>query len=139
MNLIQKITDDLSKATFKWGNDNYESNVITSDRAIPVIKGIIAENLEEESRKCADLEAKCFAYEAVISNSNFAPVFEVKKEPRQDKLTEEMIMAIWGTLIEAGNHDTEKFRLGETIRYNPDEVADILRMKFIGGQDNGII
>ena len=138
MNLIQKIVDDLKNATYRMGSDNYSYNVL-SEKAIPVAQGIIAQDLEDEIRKTAELEAKCFAYEAIISNSNFAPVFEVKKEPRQDKITEEMIMAIWGTLIEAGNHDTERFRLGETIRYNPDEVADILRMKFIGGQDNGII
>ena len=135
MNLIQKIADDLSKATFKWGNDNYETGVITSDRAIPTIKSVLASALEEEAKKRAELEAKCFAYEAVISNSNFAPVFEVKKEPKQNTLTEEMIMAIWGTLIEAGNHDVERFRFGETIRYTPDEVADILRMKFKGDTD----
>ena len=134
MNLIQRIIDDLRNATYKPSTGNYTYSVL-NENAISVAQGIIAQDLEEETTKRAELEAKCFAYEAVISNSNFAPVFEVKKEPKQNKITEEMIMAIWGTLVEAGNHDTEKFRLGETIRYNPDEVADILRMKFIGGAE----
>lgn len=131
MNLIHKIVDDLTRATYSYGSGNYKESVLT-ESAIPVAQGIIAQDLEEEATKRAELEAKCFAYEAVISNSNFAPMFETKKELRQDKLTEEMIMAIWGTLIEAGNHDRERFRLGDTIRYTPDEVADILRMKFKG-------
>ena len=134
MNLIQKIVDDLTEATYIWGSGNYKDHVLT-EKAIPTAQGIIAQDLEEEARKRAELEAKCFAYEAVISNSNFAPMFETKKEQTQNKLTEEMIMAIWGALIEAGNHDTERFRLGETIRYTPDEVADILRMKFKGDTD----
>lgn len=132
MNLIDNITKDLLAATYKWGDSKYDSSVITSERAVPTIKSVLASNLEEEARKYAELEAKCYAYEAIISNSNFAPVFGVKEEPKQNKLTEEMIMAIWGTLIEEGNHDIEHFRLGETIRYTPDEVADILRMKFKG-------
>lgn len=30
-------------------------------------------------------------------------------------------------LIEAGQHDYEKFKVGDTIRYTPSEVADIIR------------
>lgn len=134
MNLIQKIVDDLTKATYIWGSGNYKDHVLT-EKAIPTAQGIIAQDLEEEAIKRAELEAKCFAYEAIIANSNFAPVFADKEEPKQNKLTEEMIMAIWGTLIEAGNHDVERFRLGDTIRYTPDEVADILRAKFKGDTD----
>ena len=132
MNLIQKIVDDLTKATYIWGSGDYKDHVLT-DRSIPIAQGIIAQDLEEETRRSAELEAKCFAYEAVISNSNFAPVFKTEHKQEPNKFTEETIMAIWGALIEYGNHD-HQFHLGDTIKYNPDEVADILRRKFIGGQ-----
>lgn len=38
----------------------------------------------------------------------------------------ELIHKIKLILIETGQHD-RKFRLGETIRYDPQEVAEILR------------
>lgn len=34
---------------------------------------------------------------------------------------------IQGLLIEVGQHDYKKFHLGETIKYDPVEVADIIR------------
>lgn len=83
-----------------------------------------------------------YTMETIMPKEVFAEAYKkyiiddsAKEEPKQNKLTEEMITAIWGTLIEAENHDTEKFRLGDTIRYTPDEVADILRMKFKGDTD----
>ncbi len=39
----------------------------------------------------------------------------------------ELIRKIELILIEEGQHDKEKFRLGETIRYTPYEVAEILK------------
>ena len=132
MSIIQKILEDLTSATYRWGDSKYESEAV-SRQAIPVVKEILYRDLEEEARRSAELEAKCFAYEAVISNSNFAPVFKSEHKQEPNKFTEETIMAIWGALIEYGNHD-HQFHLGDTIKYNPDEVADILRRKFIGGQ-----
>jgi len=38
-------------------------------------------------------------------------------------------------LIEAGQHDTEKFKLGDVIRYDPDEVREIL-MKQKGNEES---
>lgn len=40
---------------------------------------------------------------------------------------ENLIRKIELILIETGQHDKEKFRLGETIKYAPYEVAEILR------------
>lgn len=40
---------------------------------------------------------------------------------------EELIRTIQMILIETGQHDTGKFKLGETIRYSPYEVAEILK------------
>lgn len=39
----------------------------------------------------------------------------------------ELIRKIELILIETGQHDKEKFKLGETIKYAPYEVAEILR------------
>lgn len=40
---------------------------------------------------------------------------------------EELIRAIEMILIETGQHDKDKFKLGEIIRYTPYEVAEILK------------
>ncbi len=40
---------------------------------------------------------------------------------------EELIRTIELILIETGQHDKEKFKLGEVIKYAPYEVAEILR------------
>lgn len=39
----------------------------------------------------------------------------------------DLIRKIELILIETGQHDTERFKLGETIKYSPCEVAEILR------------
>ncbi len=131
MDLIEKIIEDLTSAKYKWGDGKYESAAVDY-RAVPVVTEILYRDLKEEIRRAAELEAKCFAYEAVISNSNFAPVLESERKQEPNKLTEETIMAIFGALIEHGQHD-HQFRLGDTIKYTPDEVEDILRQRFIGG------
>ena len=41
-------------------------------------------------------------------------------------MDEKTINKIYGYLIERG-HDTQKFRLNETIRYTPSEIANLLR------------
>lgn len=131
MDLIEKIIKDLTSAKYKWSDGKFESAAVDS-RAVPVVTEILYRDLEEEIRRAAELEAKCFAYEAVISNSNFAPVLESERKQEPNKLTEETIMAIWGALIKHGQHD-HQFRLGDTIKYTSDEVVDILRQRFIGG------
>ena len=40
---------------------------------------------------------------------------------------EELIRTIEMILIETGQHDKDKFKLGEIIRYAPYEVAEILK------------
>ena len=40
---------------------------------------------------------------------------------------DDLIRKIELILIETGQHDTKKFRLGEIIKYAPYEVAEILR------------
>jgi len=39
----------------------------------------------------------------------------------------DLIHRIVGIIIEAGQSDTKKFRLGETIRYSPSEILEILK------------
>lgn len=42
-------------------------------------------------------------------------------------MMDELIRKIELILIEAGQHDTEKFKLGEIIKYAPYEVTEILK------------
>jgi len=39
----------------------------------------------------------------------------------------DLIHRIVEIIIEAGQSDTKKFRLGETIRYSPSEILEILK------------
>lgn len=39
----------------------------------------------------------------------------------------DLIHKIVGTIIEVGQSDVEKFKLGETIRYSPSEILEILK------------
>ena len=49
------------------------------------------------------------------------PTIEPEWKPPKDT-----IYKIVGCIIETGQHDHEKFRLGETIRYTPSEILEIL-------------
>lgn len=51
-----------------------------------------------------------------------------------DKDPLKMADIIQNWLVEAGQHDYEKFKLGETIRYTPSEVADIIRWNINTGR-----
>ena len=51
----------------------------------------------------------------------------IKADEKAVKMNE-LIRKIELILIEEGQHDTEKFRLGETIRYAPYEVTEILKV-----------
>ena len=42
-------------------------------------------------------------------------------------MTDDLIHKIVDTIIEVGQSDTKKFRLGETIRYSPSEILEILK------------
>lgn len=52
-----------------------------------------------------------------------------------DKDPLKMADIIQGWLIEAGQYDYEKFKLRDTIRYTPSEVADIIRWNINVGRN----
>lgn len=60
------------------------------------------------------------------------PLIYTKEVHIKEGITAKTIESIYGALLEAGNHDTKKFKLGEQIRYTPTEVADILTKRFLG-------
>lgn len=72
---IEELLRDLFGATYKNSNDRYSYDVISS-RHKDQIETIVRlwasrQNISDLNVKIAMLEAKIFAYEAIISNSNF--------------------------------------------------------------------
>lgn len=65
----------------RYGNDTYKAKVIDSRKeARNIFRVALAEALSEKfseyEAKIAKLEAKVYAYEAIIANSNFKPLLE---------------------------------------------------------------
>lgn len=78
-NDVKKIVGRIASSTYKsrrYGSEGFwDANVIDKE-AIPTLLNILNEELAEICLEKAELEAKCFAYEAIISNSNFKPVIK---------------------------------------------------------------
>lgn len=77
---VNKIAQRIATATYKCQSYNsrgefWDAPVISSE-AIPTLLNILNEELAELCTEKAMLEAKCFAYEAIISNSNFKSVIK---------------------------------------------------------------
>lgn len=68
--MIDKICDELFK--LKYRNDGYDLRVISISNQNLVRETILKVMNDNHS----DLEAKLYAYEKIISNSNFAPLIE---------------------------------------------------------------
>ena len=77
-NIVGRIASSKYKAK-GYGLDGgfWDAPVIVKE-AIPTLRNILNEELAEICLRKAELEAKCFAYEAIISNSNFKPIIETK-------------------------------------------------------------
>ena len=75
---VNKIVNRIASATYKcqsYGSkEKYWDSSVVSKEAIPTLTNILNEELAEICMEKAELEAKYFAYEAIISNSNFKPV-----------------------------------------------------------------
>lgn len=71
---------------------------------------------ERQMTNCASCEVQILARIAWL------------KQAEKVDIMEELIRTIELILIETGQNDTKKFRLGEIIRYTPYEVAEILRV-----------
>lgn len=87
---IQELLQSIFKLKYNWKGsaDNYTSDVVHKDGRLnieEIIRKFLNENHDE---KLGVLEAKVFVYENIISNSNFAPMIENKKQCLQDNTTE---------------------------------------------------
>ena len=81
---IDDLIRRLEKATYRDKSDKYDYHILSSTNATAVVEKIILDWAAEQmsdvelNKKCAELEAKCYAYEKIIANSNFAPMLEWK-------------------------------------------------------------
>jgi hypothetical protein len=75
---VNKIVERIASTTYKYKScgtkGEYWDVPVIEKEAIPILRNILNEELTEMCMEKAELEAKCFAYEAIISNSNFKPV-----------------------------------------------------------------
>ena len=80
---IEELLRDLFGATYKDSNDRYSYDVI-SQRHHKQIETVVRlwasrQNISDLNVKIAMLEAKVFAYEAIISNSNFNAILKTEE------------------------------------------------------------
>lgn len=74
---VNKIVERIASSTYRcksYSSNEFWNAPVVSSEAIPTLLNILNEELAEVCLEKAKLEAKCFAYEAIISNSNFKPV-----------------------------------------------------------------
>ena len=83
---IDNLIERLMSLTYKNNNEPFEYHVISS-RNRALVSNEVRKWFEEQyikatidiQTKIADLEAKVYAYEKIIANSNFAPILESRK------------------------------------------------------------
>ena len=79
---IDNLIDRLMSLKYRSHKSNFEFNVISEEHRRIVLAEImswyktqnISNEIIEYKRKIAELEAKVYAYEKIIANSNFAPI-----------------------------------------------------------------
>ena len=81
---IERIVDRVSTETYRSKSyskeyDYFDRKIIEKE-AIPALRTILIKELGELNSKYSQLEAKCFAYEAIIQNSNFKPILNATRE-----------------------------------------------------------
>lgn len=88
---VEEIVSRVENATYQAksfsGNGYYDKKIVERD-GVPILRSILVGELGDMSIKMAELEAKCFAYEAIIQNSNFKPVIDrvkTKAESEEDE------------------------------------------------------
>lgn len=80
--LIEKIESAKYPEKYIDGHGTYQCSAVCSDKGRAAVREAIYEWAAEEitdidtGKRIAELEAKCYTYEKVIANSNFAPVAE---------------------------------------------------------------
>ena len=78
---VDKLIKMLSEVTYTYTSihNNYRDTLpVISKEHMPLIVAVVREYVaEEHDHKLGVLEAKCFAYEQIIANSNFAPMLQM--------------------------------------------------------------
>ena len=128
--LIRKITDAEYeyKTTISGHRETWKTKAVNTDEgAREAVRAAIYEWASEEitdidtGKRIAELEAKCYTYEKVIANSNFAPVAETSL----------------GYCQKIYNLDTPEEVANKIARIKADSVAEIISylQKFEGGTE----
>ena len=127
-NLIEKIESAKYPRKYIDGSGTYPSHAVDTDEgAQAAIRKVIYEWAAEEvtdvdaGKRIAELEAKCYTYEKVIANSNFAPVAETSL----------------GYFQKIYNLDTPEEVANKIMRIKVDSVAEIISylQTFEGGTE----
>ena len=79
--LLDEIMDAIENAKYKDRGDKYETKILYNKNHLSALRIVIEKVIREHDEKykehemeMAKLSAKVFAYEAIIANSNFAPM-----------------------------------------------------------------
>ena len=90
---IDNLIERLMSLTYRDKSDTYDFNIISDSHKDKVFNEIMiwykTQNISNEiiecKRKIAELEAKVYAYEKIIANSNFAPIMRKNCEEKQNE------------------------------------------------------
>ena len=77
---INRLMSELAALTYKSDTSSYSFDVI--HRAdLPRVEQVIRQfHLDNHDEQFGELKAKCYAYEKIIANSNFAPMLIKEKD-----------------------------------------------------------
>ena len=78
--IINRVSTETYRAKSYSKEYEYLNRAIIDKEALPALKTILVQELGELDVKYSQLEAKCFAYEAIIQNSNFMPILNSTRE-----------------------------------------------------------
>ena len=87
---IDNLIKRLMSLTYRNKNDTYDFPIISDSYKDKVFNEIMswynAQNISNEITECkikiAELEAKVYAYEKIIANSNFAPIMRKNSDEK---------------------------------------------------------
>ena len=87
---IDDLIERLMSLTYRNKSDTYDFNIISDSHKDKVFNEVMSwyktQNISNEiiecKRKIAELEAKVYAYEKIIENSNFAPIIRKISEEK---------------------------------------------------------
>ena len=85
--MLDEIMKAITDATYKDSGDKYEHSIVWRNDHLSILRGTIERAIKEHTEKdvereteMARLSAKVYAYEAIIGNSNFAPMLHQQKD-----------------------------------------------------------